>query len=533
LEAGSELPARLGVLIPLGVRLYTAGFVLRAPLNLYDEGLYLTIARFTSLSRLPYRDLWTLYGPGTSLIGPIVDAFFGRQLIAQRLADFAISLVLVAGVYQLARRFINWPIAAAFASAVGAVAVPPHHFARAIAAVVWGLWFIRRYEEEDKPSSLWIGCLLLGMSFLGRYEFSLLAVGLVIVVAAYLYRQSPRRVLARAVAAGLVAPLAFWSWLIATVPANARYENFINYPLRLYPQPHCRGIPTSWRQTLLAPLAPFSGRLWSGQEVSLMFGNLLPPLLATLLLLKAYSSWRRRERKGLLLLLTALTTFTLFYEMRARAGGFPVPIAPMTLIALAMALGTARSKKVAVVAGYVVSALMSLVLMFGWLPFATTGWIGWPDYAPVLGFIEATPAHNLYAPEAIDPIVRAVHRYARPADPVFVALTNNQGHYANAAALYWIVDRPPVSRFIEFNPCLTDRNDIQAEIVQDLERTNVVVQSTLFANPPPKGQRGTVLDDYLREEFVPVAETTVAQSGERYVVLVRRTAADEALRGGS
>ncbi|MEO7818548.1 MAG: hypothetical protein ABIS18_05315, partial [Actinomycetota bacterium] len=109
-------------------------------------------------------------------------------------------------------------------------------------------------------------------------------------------------------------------------------------------------------------------------------------------------------------------------------------------------------------------------------------------------------------PALIEPLTKEVQSITAPGEPIFVALNNNSGHYANAPTLYWLLDRPPASRYFEFNPCLTDRNDIQAVIVKDLRDTDVVVTTSFYPARPPFGVPGTVLDDYLSRHFHMKAE---------------------------
>jgi hypothetical protein len=86
-----------------------------------------------------------------------------------------------------------------------------------------------------------------------------------------------------------------------------------------------------------------------------------------------------------------------------------------------------------------------------------------------------------------------------------------------------VLDRPPASRFIEFNPCLTDRDDVQRLIVADLSDVDVVVESTFFPKAPPFGKAATVLDAYLEREFEVAVESPIplSKTGEAYRVLVR------------
>jgi hypothetical protein len=144
---------------------------------------------------------------------------------------------------------------------------------------------------------------------------------------------------------------------------------------------------------------------------------------------------------------------------------------------------------------------MVLVLTTSWLPQKLRAWAEWPAYDRVTGFA-AHSRGSLNDRRAWDAVADAVHDYAAPGEEILVALHENRGHFANAPIFYWYVDRPPGTRFIEFDPCLTDTQRVQRLIVEDISNTNVVITTTFFPQgPPPLGRPPTALDDYLNTNF--------------------------------
>jgi|GEM_PF-4599753 len=500
--------------------------VARAPLNIFDEGLYLTMARFAGLHRVAYRDFWTLYGPGTAVIGPIVNLLFGRDLLAQRFAGFLVLLILVAGIYRLAFLYANCWVSVVVASAVGTVSTPPHHFTEAFASVTWGLVFVHGSlpaDTEGTASRLWLGFALIGLSFFGRYEFSLVSALLLIAMAIYLRPLVDRSALRRAVLAGMAPSIAFLTLLLLMVPGPTLSENFIRYPFSYYAKAVCRGLPTPWRESFSAVVAPLHHGYWNGRDIVLIFGNFLSAVLGIALVAVVLVSWRHRKPRNCIFLFIGLLDLTLFFEMRPRSGGSPAPAVPFTLVSVLILTHLAGRRQLRPARWAAVAFALALAA-----PIVTSTksslrfWTDWPAYDRVLGFTSGTPEYNFYAPSVLDPIRATVNRYTRPHDPIFVALRQNRGHFANAAALYWVLDRPPVSRFIEFDPCLTDRNDVQRRIIADLWRTDVVVESSFFPHAPFSSE-ASVLDDYLSREFALVKESLLPSGFDEYFVLVRRT----------
>jgi hypothetical protein len=116
-------------------------------------------------------------------------------------------------------------------------------------------------------------------------------------------------------------------------------------------------------------------------------------------------------------------------------------------------------------------------------------------------------------------VASAVQSRTDPGEEIFVALTDNSSrHHANAPIFYWYTDRPPASRFIEFDPCLTDTAPVQLEMVRDIGAADVVVATTFFPDPTRTGT--TVLDDYLGSRFEEVYRGELPQ--EQAVVVLER-----------
>jgi hypothetical protein len=82
------------------------------------------------------------------------------------------------------------------------------------------------------------------------------------------------------------------------------------------------------------------------------------------------------------------------------------------------------------------------------------------------------------------------------------------------------VDRPPASRFIEFDPCLTDTVEVQREIVRDLAGVRLVVATTFFPDTRSTGRpKPTLLNAFL-SRFQPVYRGELP--GEQTVLILER-----------
>jgi hypothetical protein len=116
----------------------------------------------------------------------------------------------------------------------------------------------------------------------------------------------------------------------------------------------------------------------------------------------------------------------------------------------------------------------------------------------------------------IDPESAETARYVdertTPDDPVFVGLSRHDKIFINDILLYFIMDRKSVTKWVEFDPGVQTSEPIQREIVRDLKRSKpklIVIEAIWLdwrePNDTSVSSGVTLLDDYIREAFEPVA----------------------------
>jgi hypothetical protein len=475
---------------------------LQAPLNPYDGGLTLTLSRFSSFSMLPYRDLWTLYGPGPPIYGSVIMHVFGRGTLPLRIGFVAVQAGLAVAVYLLARRYVARWVAVVLAVPIASITWSQFqfHFASSMLFVLWGTWFILR-AEDDRTRTLRraaIGAFLFGTSFWGRYEFVVLAVTLVLLTWWWL-RPSLGAKGRWVLVAGLAPSAAFGVYLLGVVGTERVWLDLVEYPSRYYPHPDCRGLPTVWNRAWEALIAPFRGRLWTSYDVVLALGTFGPPLVGGGAIAVGAWRWRRRDAAGLAPVIAGLATMFVWIELRTRAGAEPDPVWASLMVSAAPLVALLRDRWIRAFVVGLFGAVILFTVVMSWAPVHLPAWTAWPPYHRVYGFADLDETF-MFHPQKWERLTRVVHRYAGPDEPIFVALKRNTGHFANMAVLYWVVDRPPGSRYIGFAPCLTDRAEVQREIVEELADTDVIIQAAYFAkSAPPFASPSTVLDDYLLE----------------------------------
>jgi hypothetical protein len=516
--------ARLPGLIPVLLIIAGTPAALQVPVNPYDGGLALTLSRFTTFSALPYRDLGTQYGPGPPIYGSIIMHVFGPGTLPLRLGFVVIQAGLALAVYLSARRYVGRWASVALAVPIATITWSQFqfHFTSSLVLVLWGAWFLLRAGDDSGRTvrRAALGAFLIGMSFWGRYEFTPFAVLLVVLTWWWLrprLGRSGRWVLA----AGLLPTALFGVYLLGVVGVERVWIDLVEFPSRYYPRPYCRGLPPVWGRAWEALIVPLQGRLWTSYEVVLAVGTFGPPLLGGGAIAVGVWRWRSREVRALVAVLAGTTTMVVWLALRARAGAEPDPVWAPLMVSTATLIAFLPWRWAPGMILGLLSALIIPTIISSWAPRNLPAWTTWPRYDRLYGFADLDEMF-LFHREKWERLTHVIHSYAGPDEPIFVALQNNTGHFANMPVFYWVVDRRPGSRYIGFQPCLTDRAPVQREIVRELADTDVIIQVPYFPqSAPPFAPPSTVLDDYFRDHFDIVHEDTVLHEDDIRVLLRR------------
>jgi 4-amino-4-deoxy-L-arabinose transferase-like glycosyltransferase len=202
-------------------------------------------------------------------------------------------------------------------------------------------------------------------------------------------------------------------------------------------------------------------------------------------------------------------------------------ISPALVLSAALLEAVSRRVRPSAARLVVVAALMFVVIRPVKLEFLprrhllTTGMVGsleaYASRQP--GFFD--PVESLAAQRR--PMFEYIEKHTTADERVMFASSQHEQTMINETDLYFLADRLPGTRHTQYEPNMTSRHEVQAEIVASLERyaVRVVVLSSLFGSYPEdqpvtmlKGS--TLLDEYLRNRFVPVARFGV------YTILERR-----------
>lgn len=514
----------------------------------FDEGFIASGAMMVLRGWLPVRDLFVIYGPGQFYTVAALYHVFGEDLAVSR-AMHVLLLALWAAVaavsaFTLSRQSIGVAAVAALAFTFGAAFANPNATYPAIPAALllvastWGLarWFAARSASPLLAASLMVGIAALYRWDFGVFGFFSLAMTVLVVHA---NARSTRRQaaldlvllagpFALVIAAGF-GPLLYaggWQRWLDEVPLFMIRE-FAKWRALSLVEPTLVRIAESW--------AAGDGLGLARAGFRLLFAG-TPFLLITMAGVRLLSRARRGanalQLADVLALATALLALCLLNQMRVRATlwqGFPAFAVSLPLLGYLLQGAAIRgrlSRRHARAVGLAVSVLVLVLLPFylikdGVRDGLTGKWVQ----------LHLPRANGTQIPRWLDKrgewlvypeMVEFIRANTAPDEPIFSGVQDTSRLVLNDALLYFIVDRPSATRWIEMEPGLTNTLAGQRELIEVLERSKVrvlVLWNKLSTEPNATSRSNGV---HLFDAFVRANYAVARQFGD-YLVMVRTT----------
>jgi hypothetical protein len=489
-------------------------YALHVPLAKYDEGILLTDSMLVSMGQVPYRDFYTNYGPGIFWVLAGIWKVFGVSVLPERVLGclvqpaVAIACGLLVG-RATGRRFslLGAGLVAAWLSTWLSPYQPPIPYAWLVALtlIVAALWALSIALEGDRMRP-WLGAgAALGLASWFRPELvATLALVLFLVGVVWL-RIDPslpsparRRGAGAFVLAAVAAALPAWGTVFALAGTQPIYDLFIDQTriraARVLPFPPL--LPLTAQDDLPWPLPAFLVDSHPGAIVLCLAAPVVGLLLA------AFGSPLGLARRSVLL--TAALAVAVLPQMMGRSD----QIHCVYTVPPALVLGAALLESPAIATpAALLAATLGVVALF--LPcrdlqplpptpaFATRAF-------PRYGGIPDNDANRLH-------LVEMLQAQTTPGEPIFVGLSDHRRTQMNDLELYFLTGHPGGTRYLQFDPNLTNREDVQVTIIRDLEARGVrwVVLGLWPANerePNESTRMGSdALDVFLRRTFRPFA----------------------------
>jgi hypothetical protein len=445
-----------------------SGFTILRGYAPHDEGLMLAWASRVAHGQWPYRDFWSNYAPGQTVVLAGLWKVFGPSLLAWRIYRVALDGIVALLAWALVRRggAPPWLAVLAWVAAAGAMAFPagPGPNPPALALGLGALLLAAR-----RPA---LAGALAGLAAVFRPE-----IGAACALGAAL---SGRRCAAPVLGVGLAVAVAGLAPFAIAAPGQMWHQvaGFLSIQ-------HLQRLPF-----------PFAPHTTDPNEVLERLIPLICVVAAVLAL--AWSAVRRRWHPALPLLVVGLLYLLgrpdLFHLV-------PLSVAAAVVLAGAAAQERSRTVRVVLVVAVALIALHGLDRRAGQL-------LHPPALAAVPGpagdGVETSPADA----RALSRLRSTVDRLLPAGRPLFVANPRHDLVRVGDPLLYTILDRRNPTRYDVMQPGVITTAPVQREIVRELAHTTVVVRwlDPTASQPEPDGAGRSsgvhVLDRYLARRFV-------------------------------
>jgi hypothetical protein len=527
---------KLFALLPIfGVGLWWLFIALKAPANIYDEGLILVNAQRVLGGEIPYRDFWSLYAPGYFYVLAGLFKLFGPGMLVVRIFDTLIRFVLTLEVYMLARRLssrwwalIPYALVTLWLSAIQFYAYPvwPTLVCMLGAALVLlrpvrGPAEAARLRGQYSRGWLALAGVFVGLTAVMRLDFGgYTAVGLGLALAVYSYRQAAaacatvgRRLLAvvkdeLALAAGLaVIAVPVYGYLLAAAGLPTLWNDLILFPATTFRAMRHLPVPTLW---------PDMSHPWYGDWVRLYFplGIYGAALLYTWRGLRSPAN-TGIDRRGLdSIWLVGLAVIGLGLVIKATSRYHELHALPTAIVAALVATALfyripARTWQRTAFPPLFILGLAGLILA-PYIFHFTDMYESVARYPNTGCYSELPRATCIPISPDEQMAVEYLQEHTASDEYVYVGNTRHDLIFVNDVLFYFLLDRPIPTAYSELHPGSATTLPVQQQIVAGLEAKHVrwIVRTRMWESHEPNASAissgVTYLDDYLSANFRPV-----------------------------
>ena len=513
--------------------LFALGLVLlfsqiKSTANLYDEGLVLTNAERIRHGELPYRDFWTMYGPGYFYALAGLFSLVEPTILAARLLDTILRFLLTLKVYLLARTMTSrWFALIPYALVTFWLATIRFYSYPAFPAtgvLLLAALALNVYLQGRRSRWLFLSGMALGLTALLRLDFGGYgAVGFGAAVA--LFELLPRADtsagwvarLTRALRAGVVlaagallVALPLYGYLLLASGFATVYDVLIVFPATVF-----RAV----RHLPVPPLIPNFGQL-TGLQWNDWLRLYLPLAVYVAAIVASLRWWRLRSisssdrRLTLSILFLALTGTGLGLVVKATSRYHELHALPTTICAVILA--TALLYRIP--GRYWRSAPFKLGFSGMAFLFLTGPYVAHfhilaapSPTSPLACYSELSRAGCVLVSHDQERVVDYLRAHTDPDEHIFVGNSRHDLIFVNDMLLYFLADRTSPTRYAELHPGLATTLPVQQAIAKDLWDKDVqwVVMMQGWVSQEPNASSissgVTFLDDYIREHYRTVA----------------------------
>lgn len=465
-------------------------------LNPYDEGIILTGADAIYHGRLPYKDFWTMYAPGQFYLLALLFHIFEPQEYLARCIGIVFRAAIIALVWYMLQRFVRKSLATFVSGIVLFILIYIHvEVSPVFPATVFALLavlLVERGMTRRQPVAMLGAGICTAASACFRHDLGVYTAAALMAGAVLLARpphpaswRSTAKALALYVAGISILAIPVAAFFLWNVPLHDLHENLIDIPAHIYPA--FRRLPwpgMEQARQLVASLRHGDSFFDALLQGAIVFSVYIPFAAAVPALMLAHAARRlgKTETAGFLLLCALLClAFAAkgFIRVHLIHMAQALILAAPLLAILASRLPHMRSGlRVATLAVLIPSGVMLLVL--GAAGVIST-WHGTRHLAagtgalahcgssalPRIRCVATSTAWNQRLIFAVD----FLRQHAAPGEPVYVGAGRHDKIVANDVALYFLVNRPPATKWYELHPGVQTRAETQLHMIEEMRRT--------------------------------------------------------------
>jgi hypothetical protein len=498
-----------------------------ANLNMYDEGIILVGADRIMRGDVPYRDFWTMYGPGQFYWVVFLFKVFGSSDIVLRLSCFAFKALTVSVCYVSARRFLRTRGAFFVAVLCVGLLVDAQNYAFPVfPALALSLVSIAYCSEAIRGAEryfFWSG-FYAGLATLFRHDMGFYNVAAVLVVAVPLIalvsgagKACFRFLLLFGFGVAVpVMPAVFF--LLVMVPFADLYLNLIYIPAYIYPK--VRSIPFPAFSALLGNPRGLGGVL--DYCVYVPFAAVLLTIFVEYFYVievrRQGRGWRDLAYEGWALI-PLLAALCLFFTAKGLVRVSPLHMMQSIVISvILLSYCYSRANCVSVTHFRHVATSLALVLILTLilsarpgLKMVTRGFYGVFD--PVAGLVNRCNQSVLPRLRCVsvggefEEAANYVMKNSGVDDLIYVGSARHDKVFVNGLSLYYMANRQPSTRWHELHPGIQTQANVQVEMCKELQNARLLVLDSRWdAVMEPNDSRFSNgvhhLDECIREHFI-------------------------------
>jgi Dolichyl-phosphate-mannose-protein mannosyltransferase len=509
----------------------------------YDEGLILVGATRVLSDDIPYRDFYSIYGPGQFYVLAALFKVFGPSVLVERLWDFLVRSCVVLVIYLIVgRAWSRWR--ALFAAVLtyiwlsyfGNYGYPV--FPCLLFSLLSVYCVVPVYDGSRAIAPLLVSGLCVGITILFRHDIGIatalggaLTLGLFHWTQKLATRQKIKVLLRSAaiytggIALAVVPPLAL---LVTAGAAQDMLLDLVLLPAKTYVR--MRSLP--FPSVIAIARDASHGKLGSLDQLAIYL-----PIVAVLLGVIAASALGGNQRSATSAdeqalisqrrwILVQLSVFSLLFFfkgwVRVSLIHMALSIVPALVIMITWEL-RARAAKILFGVGIVCLLLISLQPMRTAFWQFEKNWIWAAQSSGVFG-IARSDSGTCFPPAGLERLrcfhiprdreaaIRYVQEHTAENESIFVGLTRHDKTFCNDILFYFLSKRPSVTKWHEFDPGVQTTVEIQTEMVGELEmrRPRYAVLSSEWDNiqEPNESSPGsgvTILDQFIHANYYIVA----------------------------